>query len=168
MCLRSAQSHCASIVADSAETTGLKWAALGGNQIKQIVQVVNSSYVTNTSFAFAATGLSATITPTSSSSKILILLSHAMGGKRDADTSAWFRLVNSAGTLNHGFATYVGYNNASTRNWQGGISTSYLHSPNTTSAITYSTEFQNAQNTGTVLSGLEGDSVIQLIEIGGL
>lgn len=30
MCLRSAQSHCASIVADSAEATGLKWAAPAG------------------------------------------------------------------------------------------------------------------------------------------
>ena len=55
---------------------------LAGKKILQntggVLQVVNASYATvvsNTSSSFADTGLSATITPTSSSSKILVLVS---------------------------------------------------------------------------------------------
>jgi hypothetical protein len=48
LCLGSAQSHCVSIVADSAETTGLKWAASSSGALTKIT---SASFTTQSSVA---------------------------------------------------------------------------------------------------------------------
>lgn len=62
------------LVADSAETTGLKWAAFaGGGKLLQIIQDTLDSNYTTTSGTYNDTGLTVTITPSSATSKVLIL-----------------------------------------------------------------------------------------------
>ncbi len=63
------------LTADSTTATGLKWATASGGG--KILQVVYGQYATSTTVAsttYTDTGLSASITPTSSSSKILVLV----------------------------------------------------------------------------------------------
>jgi hypothetical protein len=62
------------LTADSAEATGLKWAATSGGG--KVLQVVNASSTTATSITtstFTDTTVTASITPTSATSKILVL-----------------------------------------------------------------------------------------------
>ena len=54
----------------------LSFAADAGGKIKQVVHQTFSTTVTRTAYTFADTGLSASITPTSASSKILVQICH--------------------------------------------------------------------------------------------
>ena len=58
------------LVADSTASTGLKWATAG--KFAQIVQGTYSSQTTITSTSYVTTNLTATITPSATSSKVLI------------------------------------------------------------------------------------------------
>jgi hypothetical protein len=69
------------LVADSSEATGLKWAAAsGGGKVLQVVQgtTTTSTSTTNISPNYVDTTLTATITPTLNTSKVLVLLYQPM------------------------------------------------------------------------------------------
>lgn len=63
------------LTADSSTATGLKWAAVSGGKVLQMVAATTTTSTTVASTTYADTTLTATITPTSASSKILILTS---------------------------------------------------------------------------------------------
>jgi hypothetical protein len=136
--------------------------------MKKIVQVVNSAYNTEfgtNSSTYANTGLSATITPTSASNKILIFVTH--GGVAKFTTNTWgeFKLVRNSTDLLV-FETQPARNDTTATNNIGGISFNYLDSPSTTSSITYKTMVRSPQNTGTVYVQLNSAySSIVLMEI---
>lgn len=143
------------------------------NRAGNILQVVGSSYSTSTSRSvnsFADTGLTATITPTSSSSKVLVLLSQNGCAKTTNNTSIGLRLLANGVQL-IGLEGLAGSTGTSTNNYFGSISTVYLHSPNTTSAVTYKTTFASQGNSASVFVQADsggGDlatSTITLLEI---
>ena len=113
-----------------------------------VIQVVNSSYgsyTSTTSTSPVDTGLTASITPISSSNKILVLVS--INGLERGSTSptARLRLVrNSTDIFNFENAIFAG----STVTGNGNTSTSYLDSPATTSAITYKVQWNISSNSG--------------------
>jgi hypothetical protein len=154
------------LTADSAETTGLKWAtpAAGG----KVLQVVNATYsvqVASSSATYAATGLTATITPTSSSSKILITV-HQTGIGKYNNTAMSLRLKRNSTQIVE-FEQVAGDTRSSAENYPGGSGTTYLDSPATTSAITYSTDFASFQGIAGVQIQQNGcTSTITLMEIG--
>jgi hypothetical protein len=62
------------LVADSSEATGLKWAAAAaGGKLLQVVSTTTSTRVDSSSATFVSTGLSLSITPTSATSKVLLV-----------------------------------------------------------------------------------------------
>lgn len=112
-----------------------------------VIQVVSSTYSTlvlNSTTTYADTGLTATITPTSTTSKILVTVHHGGTGKTtgNAASHVYLRLLRG-GTELCLFEGAGGYTNASGDNYVGSMSTTYLDNPATTSATTYKTQLRN-------------------------
>jgi hypothetical protein len=161
------------LTADSAEATGLKWATVGGGG--KVLQVVSATYSTSTliaSTSFTDTGLSCAITPSSSSSKVLVLVNQGIGLSRGApDADAYMQLVRGATavyTFVSSYGLYVGSGANSAQLYISGAMT-YLDSPATTSSTTYKTQLRvpNTALSGQVYaqSNSEVSSII-LLEIG--
>lgn len=155
------------LTADSTTATGIKWAtpAAGG----KVLQVVNATYSTSTSSSsstYADTGLTATITPTSATSKILVFVSQTGLSKDTSDTTLGLRLLRGATTLVT-FETSAGWTGNGNLIGVGGASTTYLDSPATTSATTYKSQFASLDNASKVtVQRLSATSTITLMEIG--
>jgi hypothetical protein len=65
------------LTADSSTATGLKWAAVGGGKILQVVRATDSTQRTTTSGTFVdVTGMTITITPQFSNSNIILITSN--------------------------------------------------------------------------------------------
>lgn len=149
--------------------TGSAWQSIGSGGGK-VLQVVNATYSTSTGNAtstYADTGLSATITPTSATSKVLVFVSQngiykTNGNANNATNLALLRGASVIVT----FETYTGSTLAANYTTQAS-STTYLDSPATTSATTYKTQFKNPANAATVfVQGDSATSTITLMEIG--
>jgi hypothetical protein len=114
-----------------------------------VLQVVQGTYSTavsvSNSSTYTDTGLTASITPTSSSSKILVLISQELQVER-ASTSpvqANMKLLRGSTTIleNTGvLGGIAGTGSFSVTNWKSTICLSYLDSPATTSSTTYKTQ----------------------------
>tara|TARA_X000001036_G_scaffold196315_1_gene184971 strand:+ start:1265 stop:1774 length:510 start_codon:yes stop_codon:yes gene_type:complete len=119
---------------------GLPSGANGG--IIQVVQTVKTDVFTHNSTSFAdITGLSATITPSSNSSKILCdMRIYISLGTVSGSTTAIFNLVRGSTNIAQPAGSNV--HNATLHNWSGTAYMStpnmnFLDSPATTSATTY-------------------------------
>jgi len=169
LCLRSAQSHCASIVADSAEATGLKWAApAGGGKVLQVVYGTTATGVSNSTNIEEDTGLTATITPSSATSKVLVLVSQNGCAKGTGTGNSSLGVYLYRGATKIGEVLGTAYTNTNVINNVGGISLSILDTPATTSATTYKTRFRNdgASAASVDVQQNSSRSTITLLEIG--
>jgi hypothetical protein len=157
------------LTADSSTATGLKWAAPAGGG--KVLQVVNAQYGTEVlllSSTFTDTGLTATITPSSATSKILVLVNHTGVYKAfdNATNSMGLQLLRGATSILE-FEKKAGFTNTTLESAVGSVSTSYLDSPATTSATTYKTQFKNFFNgTNVRIQYADSISTITLLEIG--
>lgn len=127
-------------------------------QVKSFSSNSDNSYTSGT---YADTVFSLSITPTSSSNKILILWDCEVTVQ--GDTNFDLRLMRDSTQI---FLAYQGAGNFGSSNQHGhGYSANYLDSPSTTSAITY--KFQVKENSsGTVrITGEAGGGTITLMEI---
>jgi hypothetical protein len=155
------------LTADSSTATGLKWAAAaGGGKVLQVISATTSTNATNTTGTYADTNLSASITPSSSSSKVLVLVAQN-GCYKDGATGVGLKLLRGSTDIMQ-IANYAGYDGSNTgRAVVSGIATNYLDSPATTSSTTYKTQFANPEPSGTVgVQGYSCISSITLLEIG--
>ena len=137
-----------------------------------VLQVVSSNYstqVTNATNTYVDTGLTASITPRSTSSKILVIVSQNGMYKTagNSQNSASVKLVRNTTDISV-FAIYTGFTNSATPLTGGSSSTNYLDSPATTSATTYKTQIASSFNTSAVSCQQDGQtSTITLMEIAG-
>jgi hypothetical protein len=157
------------LTADSAEATGMKWAAAaGGGKVLQVVSATHGTQVINSTTSYADTNLTATITPSSASSKILCLVTQS-GVFKTAGTDNWcYVQLLRGGTSIIEFERLGGYTASAASNSVGAASTAYLDSPATTSATTYKTQFKSEQAGGASVrvQANSGVSTITLLEIG--
>jgi hypothetical protein len=139
---------------------------VGAGNVLQVVTGTYSSFVSSTTTTRVDTGLTATITPSSTSSKILVLVSQTIFKNPSSSQGAKVWLMRNSTDLF--INSRVGLTDTTTNGCWVGWGTSYLDSPNTTSAITYKTQFANHNATGTVYANLDGDTAqITLLEIAG-
>jgi hypothetical protein len=144
--------------------------AIGSGAVLQVVQTAYTSTDTTTSVipTMASTGCTATITPSSSSSRILAILSMAtyhqgssqqMAGRIMRGSSAAFSGI--AGDFYHPSGGGV----------NGNINIQWLDSPATTSGVTYTAQFAVSTSTGQLNRDFFGNSngvtYLTLMEIAG-
>jgi hypothetical protein len=135
---------------------------LGNLRIKQIVTATYASQVDNTTTTFIDTGLTATITPTSTTSKVVVLVSHGSIQKTGAN-SIKSRLM--AGATQVAITGDVGFN-LSTYLVMTGNSFLYVDTPGSLAAKTYKTQFNNPAATATASVQVgNSQSTIILIEV---
>jgi hypothetical protein len=138
----------------------------------KVLQVVNGTYstgVASSSSTFADTGLTATITPTSATSKILVLVNQAGCGKEANNTYLFLRLLRDSTVISY-FERFAGGNGSSSQNFIGSCSACYLDSPATASSVSYKTQLASSQNNAVVYTsiaagGISSMSTITLMEI---
>jgi len=160
------------------------WAApAGGGKVLQVVQATTSTSTTIASDTFTDTTLTASITPTSATSKILVLVQQSLYVTRSGAShtqlsqGSSLQLLRGAssiydfGSANGANSYAIGMTSAtiSYLQFKDQVPLIYLDSPSTTSSTTYKTQ---AKVTQTSLSGeviaQEGStkSSITLLEIG--
>ena len=127
--------------------------------MKKIVQIVYATTGTEGSTSSATmsdTGLTATITPTSASNKVLVMINHVACGKSSSD-AAWLRmrLMRNSSDIYLVIAS-GGRNSSSNFNNFGSVVLNYLDTPNTTSATTYKTQYSNPNAAGSVSVQTDG------------
>ena len=156
------------LVADSTASTGLKWATpAGGGKVLQVVQATTATQVINSTTTFADTGLTASITPSLATSKVLVMVSQ-MGCRRTAGGSTIELILNLfRGATDIALIAGGDLYTATTLQQTGALTYAYLDSPATTSSTTYKTQFKNADNVASVRVQTNSDlSTIILMEIG--
>jgi hypothetical protein len=156
------------LVADSTASTGLKWATpAGGGKVLQVVMGTTSTAVSNSTTTLADTTLTATITPSSATSKVLVLLMQngAFKDSGNADSAIYLNLLRGATSI-IAFETELGWQQSSAR-LSVASGTNYLDTPATTSATTYKTQFKNIVAAASVKVQYNGEtSTMILMEIG--
>jgi hypothetical protein len=154
----------------AAQTTGAVLTAAymndlrGAFRVLQVVTAAATTQVTNTTSTFADTGLTASITPQSTSSKILVYVSQ--GVQTGTATVQEIRTVRGSTTVDTFGHTLLN---------DGSLTIAYgtfisFDSPSSTSALTYKTQFRRIAGTGTCVvqyndaNGIQRSTIV-LMEI---
>jgi hypothetical protein len=135
-------------------------------RVLQVVSVVYSTEVTSSLATYVNTGLSASITPTSSSSKILVMVTHGTITKSNglSTNRVMLKLLRDSTDL-YVFGNGLLYTATALQN-RGSASFTYLDSPATTSSVTYKTQVANGDAAAEVQVQTNGSaSTITLMEI---
>ena len=149
---------------DEAGTVALQGGA-GVGKVLQVVQGTTATVTTTTSQSFQSTGLTAAITPSSTSSKILIIATSTLVGTTLTDVlTTIYRGNTSTGVNVSGGNLSAKYNAQASEN--SSVTNQYLDSPSTTSSQTYTFAFRSSASGQTVTAQSGGViGVIILMEI---
>jgi len=133
-----------------------------------VLQVINATYSSTTSSSsstYADTGLTATITLSSTSSKVLVIVDQAGLSKQTNDANINLKLLRNGSDLAI-VTSGAGYTGTTTTNYVGNSGISYLDSPASISALTYKTQIASANNNASVACQVNSSvSTITLMEI---
>ena len=154
----------------------------GMGKILQVVSVVDSTDTSITSATYTDTGLSANITPISTSSKVLVIVNHAIYLSRSAaNIYGGYKLLRGSTDIfnpnpNDGNGPYgIGVLSGETSSVLSAMhTTQFLDSPSSTSQQTYKTQGRVyiAGNSASIrfnynAAGNNGKSVMTLMEVAG-
>jgi len=131
---------------DTADGTILTTTNPKAGNILQVVYAETTTKVSTTSGNYVDTGITATITPSSNSSKILVVVSLQWMLFREAsETNGSFKLLRGSTAISeHSDAVHIeaGTTSQSRIISEGGYTIQRLDSPSTTSATTYKVQFK--------------------------
>ena len=151
-------------------SNGTVWASAAaavGGKVLQVVSAVYGTAASSSSATAVDTGLTATITPASTSNKVLVIICQAGVGKDTGNAYLDLRAYRGATEINKMGVT-VGYTGSSIALRMASVSCVVLDSPSSTSAVTYKTKFASAPGVAQVFVQKSGEeSTIALIEIAG-
>ena len=153
--------------------SGVTGTGIGAGKVLQQVQANYSTNTLSTTTSYANTGLTASITPSSSSNKILVIVSQCYRIYRGGATAAAgkikiFREQSGVETAVSQPEDYLLYDE------HGGTSSVYVYdiftqivqdSPNTTSAVSYKTKQGIYVSGSAIQTQYNGESYINLLEI---
>jgi molybdopterin-binding protein len=142
--------------------------------VLQVVEGSTDTSVTVSTVSYTDTGLTASITPSSASSKVLVIVSQQAALSRSSSNSEFnldLQLLRGATVLEE-YGDYVLFANATGLiNLGTQICITYLDSPNTTSSTTYKMQGRPDSTANSLVSvfqtGSRGRSSIILMEIAG-
>ena len=154
------------LTVDTAVDGKIKWAApAAGGKVLQVVSASTATAVTIFSPTYVDSGLTLSITPSSATSKVLVLVMQVLKANRTSGGAHinGLKLLRDATTILDNDRFYVV---ATTDNRVSSIS--YLDNPATTSAITYKTQYGFLGGIGDLQCQPDSTntSTIVLLEIG--
>jgi len=151
-------------------------AAAAGGKVLKVEYGSTSTEQTNATTGFLDSGLSASITPSLTTSKVLVLVAQSFIGENNTyEPGVMVKLLRGATDIFHqsGNPTGTGLSlgTTDTNNWIAGIvALNYLDSPSTTSSTTYRTQFRpyrfNSIGQARAQYSSECTSTMILLEIG--
>ena len=152
-------------------------AASGGGKVLQVVSATTATQTTINTATFTDTALSVNITPSSASSRVMVLVTQGYTGSRtDSGMDFAFRLNRGATTVYapHQTANIIteGFSLSGVTSigaYYGVLAISYVDSPASTSALTYKTQasLRTTSNSGNLVIQQNGfTSSIIALEIG--
>jgi hypothetical protein len=134
------------LTADSAQGTGLRWAAPSSGKILQVVSSVNTATQSTSSTSFVD-AISVSITPSAATSKILVM-GYISGSSDSAASQIGFRLARGGTGIfvgdasgSRSQATGILFNPSNT-NYSSQSHASFLDSPSTTSSTAYTVQYK--------------------------
>jgi hypothetical protein len=156
------------LTADSTLTNGIKWAAVSNTpRIGQVVTQETSTTTTTTSTSFVdATDMTVTITPTSATSKILILSSFVLQSfaSGSGGPGGEYQIVRGATSVMAG--SFLWTNSSATGIIQNApVAMTYVDSPATTSATTYKIQIARTGGATNCYINPSGKGTITALEI---
>lgn len=138
-----------------------------GQTVIQAVQGSLSGTVSTASTTFVTTGLSASITPQSTTSKILAIVTLNDCYSPVLLTATLYRSGSNLATSGNS-SFYTGFGSVGTTTGvQSNITFCYVDSPSTTSSTTYTVYFACNSGSTSYINGNGQASYIQLLEISG-
>ena len=154
----------------------LSFASVAGGKVLQAVTATSTSATFAYNTTFIDSGLSASITPSATSSKILVFVTqHFIVRRSSSSFGGSITLYRGSTKLTNDingsdpYKIHMNITGASYVEQQNDFNTTYLDSPNTTSATTYKTMIGAAYGNNSALMGVSNDgtaSYMTLLEIG--
>ena len=141
-------------------------AAGGGGKVLQVVNFTYNTVVNTTSATYTTTNLTLAITPASASNKVLVtVFQNGVGKDTPSGSAVGLKLFRDATDLLT-FGGAEAYTQNTDTNYVGSAGVTYLDSPATTSATTYSTKLNSGNNVGNAgVQKSSATSSITLMEI---
>ena len=141
------------------------WAEAGGGKVLQVVNAVDASETLSTSTTQADTGLTADITPSATSSKVLVMVGMNFG-ITGGSGGVGSRLMRDSTSIRGASEKSDGHGAGESSYHEAWIAFDYLDSPNTTSATTYKMQFKTNSSGQAVFTSIDNNvSTITLNEI---
>ena len=150
-------------LADTFAFTGTVSGA-GGGKVLQVVQGTSTTATDSSTQSFVATNLTASITPSSSSNKILIIASGCYdlnGNARQADFAVYRNTTNISGGSGTCFSRPYSTDSRAIST----VSVNQLDTPNTTSSTSYTIRIRATSAGAVEFISQSTEAYIQLMEI---